>query len=78
MRIKFRPERFAVDKNVGIDSEIFVTTEISEFDDPGTIQKEGKTLFFEVGRFALLFVPAPQFGSVDSLQADGDVLSGDG
>ena len=34
-------------QSIGIDSEIFVPVDVSEFDDTGIIQKVGKTLFFE-------------------------------
>ena len=76
--IEFRQKRFAVDIDVGVDSEIFVTVDISKLDDTGTIQQVGKTLFFEVGGFAFLRVFASLFGSIDATDTDGNILSGDG
>ena len=66
MLIEFRQERFAVDIDVGVDSEIFVTVDVSEFNYTGIVEQFGKTLFFEVSGFALLRVLASQFWSVDS------------
>lgn len=76
--IKFWQKRFAVDINIGIDSEIFIPVDISKLDDTGTIQQVGKTLFFKGSRFALFRVSTSQFWSVDSPKTDGDVLSGNG
>ena len=76
--IEFRQKRFAVDVDVGVDSEIFVTVDVSEFNHTGIVEQFGKTLFFEVSGFALLRVLASQFWSVDSPEADGDVFPGDG
>ena len=76
--IEFRQKRFAVDIDVGIDSEVFIPVDVSEFNHTGIIQQVEKTLFLKVSRFALFRVSASQFGSVDSPKTDGDVFSGDG
>ena len=78
MRIEFRQERFAVDIDIGIDSEIFVPVDVSEFDDTSIVEKVGKTLLFDGSKLALLFISASQFGSVDSTETDGDVFPGNG
>lgn len=74
--IELRQERFAIDIDVGVDSEIFVASQIAKFDYLSFIQKVGKALFFKVSKFALLFVSAFQLRGVDSPKTDGDILSG--
>ncbi|AVM45011.1 hypothetical protein C5Q97_10000 [Victivallales bacterium CCUG 44730] len=76
--IEFRQKRFAIDIDIGIDSEIFIPVDISKLDDTGIIQQVGKTLFFKVSRFAFFRVSTSQFGSVDTTETDGDILSGNG
>ena len=72
--IEFRQKRFAIDIDIGIDSEIFIPVDISKLDDTGIIQQVGKTLFFKVSRFALFRVSAFQLRRVDATKADGNIF----